>query len=136
MLAIPGLDGRLLYNRLTDPDSVTWTSQGSTPATCGYEVRLCRISTHGVHHPSESALWSLTILNSMPDSSTTALPILIPSPGRHWAQRQLYAGIKRVLRCQFSMELYGPGGGKRRGGRGGVDGGVFNMLYIRRIEDC
>jgi len=60
---------------------------------------------------------------SMADSSSTAQPILIPSLGRHGAQRQLHAGIKRVLRCQFSMELYCPGGGKRGGGRGKGGGG-------------
>jgi len=70
----------------------------------------------------------------MLDYSTTAQPIVIPSLGRHWAQCQLHAGIKSVLRCQCSMELYGPGGGKR-GGEGGEKGG-FNKLYIRRIEDC
>jgi len=141
-------------------------------ATCRYKVRLWRISIHAVRHPSESGLlsptilnsiavssttaqpilylspgrhWaqrqlhagiryvsgasvfieiahssesgllSLLILNSMADSSTTAEPILIPLLGRHWAQRQLHIGIKRVLRCQFSKELYGPGGGKRGG---------------------
>jgi len=115
VLGIPGLDGRSLDNRLTDFDSVTLMSLGSTPATRRYEVRLWRISIHGVHHSSESGLLSLTILNSMSDSSTTVQPILIPSLERHWAQRQLHAGIKRVLRCQFSMELYGPGGGKRVG---------------------
>jgi len=41
--------------------------------------------------------------DSMGDSSTTAEPILIPLLGRHWAQHQLHTGIKRVLRCQFSM---------------------------------
>jgi len=46
MLAISGLDGRFLYNRLTDFGSVTWTSLGSTPATCRYEVRLWRIGIH------------------------------------------------------------------------------------------
>jgi len=119
MVAIPGLNGRSLHNRFTDLDSVTWTSLGSRPATWRYEVRLWRISVHGVHHPSESALLPLTIRNSMPDSCTTAQPILTPSLGRHWAQRQLHAGMRRVLRCQFSMELYGPGGGKRGEGRGG-----------------
>jgi len=46
MLAIPGLDGRFLHNRLTDFDSVTWTSLGTTPATHRYKVRLWRISIH------------------------------------------------------------------------------------------
>jgi len=131
MLAIPELDSRFLHNRWANSRSKGTVSLGSTPATRRYKVRLWRISIHGVHHPSESALLSLTILNSMPDSSTTAQPILIPSPGRHWAQRQLHSGIRRVLRRQFSMGLYGPGGGKRGGGRGG-----FNKLYLRRIEDC
>jgi len=65
-------------------------------------------------------------------SSTTAQPILNLSLGHHWARRQLHAGIKRVLRCQFSMEVYGPGGGKRGEG---VQRGGSNELYIRRIED-
>jgi len=56
-----------------------------------------------IAHPSESGPLSLLILNSMADSSTTAEPILIPLLGRHWAQRQLPTGIKRVLRCQFYM---------------------------------
>jgi len=96
MLAIPGLDSRSLHNRLPNFGSVTRTSMGSTPATCRYEVRLWRISIHGVRHPSESGLLSLIILNSMPDSSTTSQPILDLSPGRHWAQRQLHAGILYV----------------------------------------
>jgi len=80
-----------------------------------------------IAHPSGSGLLSLVSLNSMADSSTTVELILIPLLGRHWAQRQLHIGIKRLLRCKFSMELYGPGGGKRGGG--------FNQLYIRRRED-
>jgi len=72
MLAIPELDGRFLHNRFTDFGSVTWASLGSTPATRWYKVCLWRISIHGVRHPSESGLLSLTILNSMADSSITA----------------------------------------------------------------
>jgi len=48
MLAIPGLDGGFLYNRLADFGSVTWASFGSTPATHRYKVRLYRINTHEV----------------------------------------------------------------------------------------
>jgi len=48
MQAIPGLDGRFLYNRLTDLESVTWTSLDSTPATRWYKGRLYRINTHEV----------------------------------------------------------------------------------------
>jgi len=72
MLAIAGLDGRFLHNRFTDFGSVTWISLGSTPATQRYKVCLWRIRIHGVRHPSESGLLSLTILNSMADSSITA----------------------------------------------------------------
>jgi hypothetical protein len=105
MLAIPGLDGRFLYNRLTDFDSVTWTSLGATPATRRYKVRLWRISIHGVRHPSESGLLSLTILNSMADSSTTAESILILSPRRHWARRRLHAGIRYVSGASVFIEI-------------------------------
>jgi len=87
MLAIPGLDGRSLHNRLTDFDSVTWTSLGATPATRRYKVCLWRISIHRDRHPSESGLLSQTILNPMVDYSTTAESILNPSPGRRWARR-------------------------------------------------
>jgi len=48
MLAIPGLDGRFLYNRWTDFESVTWTSLGSTPATRRDKGRRCRINTHEI----------------------------------------------------------------------------------------
>jgi len=102
-------------NPLANSRSKGTASLGSTPATRRYNLRLLRISIQGVRHPSESGLLSLTILNLMADSSTAAQPILNLSLGRHWALRQLQAGIKRVLRCQFSMELYGPGGGKRGG---------------------
>jgi len=55
------------------------------PATRQYEVRPWRISIHGVRYPSESGLLSLTILNLMAVSSTTAQPILNLSVGRRWA---------------------------------------------------
>jgi len=96
VLAIPELDVRFLHNRSTDFESVTWASLGSTPATRRYKVRLLRISIHGVRHPSESGLLSLIILNPMADSSTTTLPILNQSLGRHWALRQLHAGMRYV----------------------------------------
>jgi len=70
----------------------------------------------------------------MADSTTTAHPILNLSLGHHWAQCQLHSSIKRVLRCQFSIELYGPGGGKRGGGEGAQRRGS-KELYIRRIEE-
>jgi len=47
----------------------------------------------------------------MPDSSTTAGPILDLIAGGGWARRQLRAGIRYVLRRQFSMELLRPGEG-------------------------
>ena len=61
----------------------------------------------------------------MADSSTTAGPILDLIAGGCWARRQLRAGIRYVLRRQFSMELLrpgegvggGPGGGPGPGGR-------------------
>jgi len=85
----------------------------------GKMVPLWCISIHGLRHAFESGLWSITILNPMADSSTTAEPILIPSLARHWAQRQVHGLRERVLRCQFSMGLDGPGEGKRAVGRGG-----------------
>jgi len=96
MLVIPGLDSRFLHNRLANSRSKVTASLGSTSATRRYKVRLLRISIHGVRHPSESGLLSLTILNSMAVSSTAAGPILNLSPGRHWALRQLHAGIRYV----------------------------------------
>jgi len=132
MLAIPGLDSGFLHTGLPNSRSKTTASLGSTPATRRYKVRLWRISIHGVRHPFECGLLSLTILNSMAVPSTTAQPILNLSLGRDWARPQLHAGIRRVLRCQFSMELYGPRGGKRGEG---VQRGGSNELYIRRKED-
>jgi len=119
MLAIPGLDGRFLHNRLTDFDSVTWTSLGATPATRRYKVRLWRICIHGVRHPSESGLLSLTILNTMADSSTTAGSVLNPSLGRCWTRRRLHAGIRSVtvrpiLMKSLSTLVGGPGKAERR----------------------
>ena len=118
MLAIPGLDGRFLHNRLTDFDSVTWTSLGTTPATRRYKVRLWRISIHRDRHPSESGPLSLLILNSMADSSTTGESILNPSPGRRWARRRLPAGIKNVtvgtILRKSASPLSRPGKAERR----------------------
>jgi len=119
MLAIPGLNGRFLHNRLADFDSVTWTSLGAMPATRRYKVRLWRISIHRDHHPSESGLLSLTILISMADSSITAESILNPTPGRRWARRQLHAGIKDVTvgpipMISLSTLVGGPGKADRR----------------------
>jgi len=105
MLAIPGLNGESLRSQSTDLESVTWASLGSTPATRRDKVRLWRISIHGVRHPSESGLLSLTILNSMADSSTTAQPILNLSLGRHWALRQLHAGIMYISGASVFMEF-------------------------------
>jgi len=82
MLAITGLDSRFLHNRMANSRSKDTAPLGSTPATRRYKVRLLHISIHGVRHPFESSLVSLTILNSMADSSTTAQPILNLSPGR------------------------------------------------------
>ena len=85
MLAITGLDGTFLHNRFTEFGSVTWASLGPMPATRRYNVCLRPISIHGVHHPSESPLLSLTILNSLAVSSTTAPLILNLSVRRRWA---------------------------------------------------
>jgi len=85
MLAIPEVDGGSLHNHWTDFKSVTWTLLGSTTATRWYKIRLWRTSIYRVRPPSDSGLLSLLILNSMADSSTTASPILNPSPGRLWA---------------------------------------------------
>jgi len=66
------------------------------PATWPYRVRPWRICIHGVRPTSESGLLSVLMLNSIADSSTTAGPILNLSLGRHWARRQLHAGIGYV----------------------------------------
>ena len=101
----PELDGRLLDNHSTDVESVTWASLGWISATLLYEVCLWRISIHGVHHPSESSLFSLTILNSMADPSTTTLPILNQSLEHHWPRQQLHAGISYVSGASVFMEF-------------------------------
>jgi len=105
MLAIPELDSRFLHNRLANSRSKGTTSLGSTPATRRYKVRLLRISIHGVRHPSETALLSLTILNLMAVSSTTAQPILDLALGRRWAQCQLHAGIRYVSGASVFIEF-------------------------------
>jgi len=78
------------------------------PATRRYKVRLWYISIHAVRHPSESGLLSLTILNSMPDSSTAAQPILNLLLGRHWARRGLHAGIGYVSGASVFMQITHP----------------------------
>jgi len=50
------LDGRLLYNRRTDLDSVCGRLLRLTPATRRYKVRLCRIKTHESANPSVTGL--------------------------------------------------------------------------------
>ena len=42
------LDDRLLHNRCTDWDSVSWRLLGSTSATRRYNVRVCRTKTHEI----------------------------------------------------------------------------------------
>jgi len=105
MLAIPELDSGFLHNHWANSRSEGTESLGSTPATRRYKVRLLRISIHGVRHPSESGLLSLTNLSSMAVSSTTAQPILNLSPGRRWARRQLHAGIGYVSGASVFMEF-------------------------------
>jgi len=105
MLAIPGLDSRFLHNRFANSRSKDTAPLGSTPATRRYKVRLLRISIHGVRYPYESSLLSLTILSSMADSSTTTQPILNMLLGRHWALRQLHAGIRYVSCASVFMEF-------------------------------
>jgi len=50
------LNGRYLYNRWTDFDSVCGRLLGLTPATRRYKVRLCRIKAHESANPSESGI--------------------------------------------------------------------------------
>jgi len=120
MLAIPKADGVFLHNHWTDFESVTWMLLGLTPATRWYRVRLWRTSIHGVRPPCDSGLLSLLILNSMADSSTTAAPILNPSPGRRWARRQLHAGIGYVSGASIPMKSLSTlgGGGLEKAERG------------------
>jgi len=47
-LAIPELDGRLLHNHCSDPESDSGRLLGSTPATQRYKVGPCRIETQEV----------------------------------------------------------------------------------------
>jgi len=61
-----------------------------------------------IANPSDSGLLSLLILNSMADSSTTGQPIFNPSPGRHWASRQLHAGMKDVSVASILTEIAHP----------------------------
>ena len=42
------LDDRLLHNRCTDFDSVSWRLLGSTSTTRRYELRVCRIKAHEI----------------------------------------------------------------------------------------
>jgi len=105
MLAIQELDSRFLHNCRANSRSKGTASLGSTPATQRYKVRLLRISIHGVRHPSESGLLSLTILNSMAVSSTTAQLILNLSLGRRWARCQLHAGIRYVSGASVLMDF-------------------------------
>jgi len=78
------------------------------PATRRYRVHLWRIGIDAVRHPSVSGLLSLTILNSMPDSSTTAQPIVNLSLGRHSARGQLQAGIRYLSGASVFMEIAHP----------------------------
>jgi len=94
------------------------------PATCRYKVRLWRISIHGVRHPSESGLLSLTILNSMAVSSTTAAPTLVLSLGRHWARRQLHAGIRYIPIALIPMEITHPS-----------ESGLLSLLILNSMAD-
>jgi len=120
----PELDGRFLHDRSADFGSVTWPSLGSTPATRRYRVRLWRIGIHGVRHPSKSGLLSLTILNSMAVSSTTALPILNLSPRSHWAQCQLHAGIGYIPIALIPREIAHPS-----------DSGLLSLLILNSMAD-
>jgi len=55
----------------------------------------------------------------MADSSTTAGPILDLLPGRHWAQRQLHAGIRDVTVASIlTKSLHSLGGGSGKAERG------------------
>ena len=55
----------------------------------------------------------------MADSSTTAGPILVLSPGRYWAQCQLHAGIGNVDVASILMKsLHSLGGGPGKAERG------------------
>ena len=56
-LAIPELDGRLLHNHCSDPESDCGRLLGSTPATQRYKGRLCRIRAQEIADPCESCLY-------------------------------------------------------------------------------
>jgi len=56
-LAIPELDGRLLHNHCSDPESDCGRLLGSTPATQRYKGRLYGIKTQKVADPCECCLY-------------------------------------------------------------------------------
>jgi len=104
-------------NKSTDFDSVTWMSLGSTPATRRYKERPCHINPHEITiyswgGPGKAKMTCCRSQDSMADSSTTATPILNLLAGRHWAQRQLHAGIMYASVASILMKsLYTLGGG-------------------------
>ena len=64
-----------------------------------------------IAHPPDGGLLSVLMLNLMAGSSTSAAPIVILSPGRRWARRQLHAGIGYVPVASILMKsLSTPGG--------------------------
>jgi len=72
-----------------------------------------------IAHPPDSGLLSLLILNSMAGFSTSAAPIVILSPGRRWARRQLHAGIRYSSVASILMKsLSTLGGGLGKAERG------------------
>jgi len=91
-LAIPELDGRVLHDRWTNPESDCGRLLGSTPATQRYKIHPSANFIHDVTGLNGVGCWRSQ--NSMEDSSTTAGPILDLIAGECWARRQLRSGIK------------------------------------------
>ena len=119
LLAIPELDGCLLYNRSADSGTDCGRLLGSMPATRWYKVPLCRIKTHESTNSSESCLstgdvaelnggslhngWADSesdcrgLLGTMP--ATLGYMIYPEGPIFHWATRSRVEdeGVKRPL---------------------------------------
>jgi len=93
-LAIPELDGRLLHDRWTNPESDWGRLSGLMPGTQRYKVHLSATFIYDITGLNGERYWRSK--NSMSDSSTTAGPILDLIMGDCWAWRQLPSGIRDV----------------------------------------
>jgi len=82
-LAIPELDGRLLHDRWTNPESDCGRLSGLMPAMQRYKVHLSATFIYDITGLNGEGYWRSR--NSMSDSSTAAGPILDLITGDCWA---------------------------------------------------